>query len=176
MALAFTFDERPISASARSYDVDGRLRVTLTPVSKATVSEYLGSEVPGAEALGLDPQGMYAMLRPAAELRKAASSVSGVPLLREHQPMDATSFDPSLVIGACLDDAKFEAPYLRCSIVVWDGKAIAGIEDGSARQLSAGYAYEPDMRPGVFETVPYDGSMRVEVQPSCHRQSRSQWA
>ena len=61
-----------------------------TPVSKATISEYRGDEIPGAEALGLDPQATYAMLRPAAELRKAASSMSGVPLLREHQPMDAT--------------------------------------------------------------------------------------
>ena len=85
--------------------------------------------------------------------------MSGVPLLREHQPMDATSFDPSLVIGACLDDAKFEAPYLRCSIIVWEGAAIKNIEDGSQRQLSAGYAYRAAMQSGVFETEPYDGKM-----------------
>jgi uncharacterized protein len=156
MALAFAFDR---IASARSYDADGRLRVELTPVSKATVSEYAGSEVPGATELGLDPKATYAMFRPPAELRKAARSMSGVPLLSAHQPMSATSFDPALIVGACLDDAKFEAPYLRCSIIIWSADAIRGIEDGTARELSAGYAYTPILTPGVFETVPYDGKM-----------------
>jgi hypothetical protein len=154
MALAFAFDDRRVVASARSIDLDGRLRVALTPVSKATVSEYLGSEIPGATELGLDPQATYAMFRPPAELRKAASTMNGVPVLSQHVPMNATTFDPAAVVGACLDDAVFEPPYLRCSIIVWDGAAIKGIEDGSARELSAGYAYMPEMRPGVFETVP----------------------
>jgi hypothetical protein len=157
--MALAFDDRRVSASARSYDADGRLRVELTPVSKATVSEYLGSEIPGASDLGLDPQATYAMFRPAAELRRAASTMCGVPVLSQHVPMNATTFDPAAVVGACLDDAVFESPYLRCSIIIWSADAIKGIEDGSARQLSAGYAYKPDMRPGVFETVPYDGKM-----------------
>jgi uncharacterized protein len=156
--MAFAFDR---VASARSYDADGRLRVELTPVSVARVSEYRGDEIPGATELGLDPQATYAMLRPGAELRKAASSMSGVPILSQHVPMNATTFDPAAVVGACLDDAVFQAPFLRCSIVVWDGAAIKAIEDGSARQLSAGYAFEPDMTPGTFETIPFDGLMRA---------------
>jgi hypothetical protein len=159
MALAFAFDDRRIAVSARTYDVDGRLRVALTPVSKATVSEYLGSEVPGATELGLDPQATYAMFRPPAELRKAASTMSGVPVLSQHVPMNATTFDPAAVVGACLDDAVFESPFLRCSIIIWSADAIKGIEDGSARELSAGYAYKPIMTQGAFETVPYDGKM-----------------
>jgi hypothetical protein len=111
--------------------------------------------------LGLDPKARYMLLRPASELKRAASTLSGVPVLSQHVPMDAKTFDPAAVVGACLDDAVFEPPYLRCSIVIWSADAINGIENGSARQLSAGYAYEPDLRPGVFETVPYDGSMRA---------------
>ena len=72
------------------------------------MSEYRADEIPGAEALGLDPEAAYAMFRPPAELRKAASTMSGVPILSAHQPMSATTFDPALIVGACLDDAVFE--------------------------------------------------------------------
>jgi hypothetical protein len=44
--------------------------------------------------------------------------------------------------------------------VVWDADAIDGIESGEQRELSAAYRYEPDMTPGTYQGVRYDGVMR----------------
>jgi hypothetical protein len=47
-------------SSARTYDIDGRLRVKLAVLSQARVDRYYGSEiVDGAEKLGLDPEALY---------------------------------------------------------------------------------------------------------------------
>jgi hypothetical protein len=43
-------------------------------LSKAEVSGYLGREVPSWQTLGLDPDRLYQLLRPADELQKGAAS------------------------------------------------------------------------------------------------------
>jgi hypothetical protein len=44
---------------------------------------------------------------------------------------------------------------------IWDNSAIAGIESGEQRELSASYKYVADMTPGVTpDGEPYDGVMR----------------
>ena len=43
-------------ASVRTIDVDGRLHVAMSNISKATVNPYYGREIPNAAALGLDRQ------------------------------------------------------------------------------------------------------------------------
>ncbi len=57
--------------SSRNYDSFGRLHVALTPISKATVNEYTGREIPSWKELGLDPDRSYRLLRDPAELRRA---------------------------------------------------------------------------------------------------------
>lgn len=59
-------------ASVRTYDQDGRLHVAITPISKANVCPYLGSEIPDWEELGLDAQRTYRLLRDPDELARAA--------------------------------------------------------------------------------------------------------
>ena len=54
----------------------------------------------------------------------------------------------------------FDAPYLKNSLVVWDGEAIKLIEDDKQKELSCGYRYRADMTPGTYEGVRYDGVMR----------------
>jgi len=143
------------ATSARTYDADGRLRVELTPISKADVFGYLGKEI---GVPGLDPARTYQLLRPAEELERAAATANGVPLLSQHVPMSADDHQPDVVVGSTLNDARFEDPYLLVSIVVWDGSAIAAIEDGSCRELSGGYRHTVYMTPGV-DRGSHDGVM-----------------
>jgi hypothetical protein len=146
--------------SVREYDRDGRLRVAKTHVSKANVCPYRGSEIPGYEQLGLDPDKIYNLLRHPDELKKAAPTLNGVPLLRKHVPVNADDHQPDEVVGSLGTDADFDGEYLDNSIFVNSREAIQGIESGRKRELSAGYHYKPDMTPGNFGGNDYDGVMR----------------
>ena len=154
-APAFAFDK-----SARSYDADGRLHVTLSNISKATVNPYRGSEIPGAEELGLDADRVYYLLRDPDELAKAAPTFNNLPILIRHVPVSADAHMPELVIGSTGTDAAFMAPYLTNSLVIWASGAIAGIETREQQELSSAYRYKPDMTPGTYKGLRYDGIMR----------------
>jgi uncharacterized protein len=151
--------DRAAGSFVRSFDADGRLR-TVARISKATVNSYRAEEIPGWIALGLDPRLEYRLLRHPDELRKAAASFSGLPLLSMHRPIGADAHPRDLVVGTVGTDVTFRGPHLVASVVVWDRDAIAGIDDGSKRELSCGYRYVADMTPGTFEGKRYDGVMR----------------
>jgi hypothetical protein len=141
----------------RSFDRDGRLR-TVANISKAVVSPYQGEEIPGWQSLGLDPRREYRLLRPAEELRRAASTFNGLPLLAMHRPLQANDHAHALTVGT-IGDVRMDGPYLAAAVTVWDQAAIAAIERGEKRELSAGYHYLPIMRPGTYEGRPFDGIM-----------------
>jgi hypothetical protein len=147
-------------ASVRTYDGDGRLHVSKTPISKANVCPYLGREIPGSEQLGLAPEKVYQLLRDPEELRKAAPTANNLQLLYQHKPVSAANPSKELTVGSTGTDAVFESPYLYNSLVVWDKDAIEGIETNEQKELSAGYYYRADMTPGTYEGAPYDGVMR----------------
>ena len=146
-------------ASARSFDADGRLHVSICNISKAAVNGYLGREIPDFEKLGLDPDREYQLLRDPDELAKAVRTFNNLPLLSRHVPVDARDHQPDLVVGSTGTDAKFTAPYLQNSLVVWTAEAIAGIESGARRELSSAYRYRPIMEPGTYDGERYDGRM-----------------
>lgn len=146
-------------ASVRSYDRDGRLHVAHANISKATVNEYKGSEIPGAEAMGLEPDRRYRLFRDPAELEKAAATFNNLPILSKHVAVSADAPRPDLVIGSTGTDAKFEAPYLTNSLVFWTRDAIDAIESEDARELSCAYHYVPVLEAGVYEDQPYDMRM-----------------
>jgi uncharacterized protein len=139
----------------RSFDRDGRLR-TVANISKAVVSPYNGSEIPGWQALGLDPRRTYQLLRHPNELRKAASTFDGLPLLSMHRPLQAA--DHAHAVGT-IGDVRWAEPYLAATVTVWTADAIAAIERGDRRELSCGYHYLPIMRPGTYEGRRFDGIM-----------------
>ena len=145
--------------SARSYDADGRLHVAVSHISKATVNPYQGAEIPGYQELGLDPNKVYNLLRAPAELEKAAPTFNNLPILSEHVPVSASEPRKDLVIGSTGTEATFRAPYLDNSLVFWDAEFIAAIETKDQAQLSCAYRYVPDMTPGIFEGMAYDGVM-----------------
>ena len=149
--------------SARRIDADGRLHVDRSHISKATVNPYYGREIPGYEALGLQPDVVYRLLRDPVELERAAPTFARLPVLSEHVPVTVDSPRPDLVVGAIGSEVTFTPPYLDADLCVWDATAIAGIETDKVRELSCAYRYVPVMEPGEFEGQPYDGRM-TEIQ------------
>lgn len=149
--------------SARRIDADGRLHVDRSHISKATVNPYYGREIPGWEALGLQPDKVYRLLRDPVELERAAHTFARLPVLSEHVPVTVDKPRPDLVVGAIGSEVEFVAPYLDADICVWDAAAIAGIETDEVRELSCAYRYVPVMEPGEYEGQAYDGRM-TEIQ------------
>jgi hypothetical protein len=146
--------------SSRTIDADGRLHVAMSNISKATVNPYYGREIPGHKELGLDADRIYQLLRDPEELAKGAASFNHIPLLDRHVPVSADDPKKENVVGSTGTDAEFVKPFLRNSLVVWDAAAIAGIETKEQCELSCAYRYTPDMTPGEFEGVKFDGVMR----------------
>jgi hypothetical protein len=152
--------DRAIAAgrAVRSFDCDGRLLARSAPISKAVVSPYNGSEIPGWRALGLDPRREYWLLRDPDEMRLSAASFNGLPLLSMHRPLQANDHARALTVGT-IGDVHFDGDFLRADVCVWSADAIRGIEGGEKRELSAGYHYLPIMRPGTYEGRRFDGIM-----------------
>jgi len=155
--LALALDR---AASARDYDVDGRLHVASANISKANICPYVGAEIPDWQRLRLDPGKTYMLLRHPDELKKAAATFNNLPILTRHVAVNAADHRPDLTVGSTGTDAAFVGPYLKNSLVVWAQDAIDAIEDDSQRELSAAYRYEIDMTPGTFMGQRYDGVMR----------------
>lgn len=142
--------------SARRRDENGYLHVAFSNLTKEQVVPYQGREIPGWEALGLDPERVYAVYRPGAELEKAVPTFNGLPVLNRHTKDSA--FDPqkALRVGATGTSAAFDGTNLGNALVFHDAEAIARIESGEQKELSAGYRYDPVVRSGVFLGQPYD--------------------
>jgi hypothetical protein len=140
----FAFDR-----SVRSFDQDGHLYVERTPISRANVCDYLGAEIPGWQALGLDAKRIYKVYRDPIALKQAAASFAGKPLLLKHMPVSASDHPKNLVVGTVGDDVSFDGDFLTAPLRVWDGEAIKLIQSGAQRSLSCGYRYTVDARPGV---------------------------
>lgn len=152
-------------ASLRSYDESGHLRVERTPISRANVCGYLGSEIPDEDgSLRLDPQKEYRLYRDAAALKDAASSFAGKPILLKHEPISADDHPRDLVVGAIGEPVEFDGDWLTAPITIWDKEAIEAINNGKLKGLSAGYFYSPSMQSGVAPNGErYDGKM-VDIQ------------
>lgn len=165
MTVALAFDRQ----SVRRRDADGRLHIAVSNISKANVCPYMGCEIPGWQALNLQPDRVYRLLRDPLELAAAADSFNNLPILDEHVPVSA--FDPEShqsdkVIGSTGTDAAFSDPYMQNSAVIWAHDAISDIdaadrgEPDGRREWSCSYRYTPDMTPGNFRGLQYDGVMR----------------
>ncbi|WP_145933985.1 DUF2213 domain-containing protein [Yersinia entomophaga] len=154
--VKFAFDK----ASVRRYDVDGMLHVELTPISKANVCVYYGKEIPDWEALGLNPDKAYRLLRDPEELRKAAPTFNNKPVLDTHIAVSVIDPPKEHIIGSTGTDAVYEAPYLKNSMGIYDINSIIGVENKQQREISSSYRYRLDMTPGEYEGEPYDGVMR----------------
>lgn len=150
------YDRSPVD-SVRTIDDNGYLHVGISNITKEQVAPYLGSEIPGFEKLGLKPDEIYNVYRPASELSKPATveSLNGIPVLLKHAE-DSAEAPASNRVGSTGTDAKWEPPYLTNSLHIQDADAIRRINDGTMREISMGYFYTPVLRHGEFEGEPYD--------------------
>ena len=152
-----TFDAAP---SQRETDENGFLHVGASHITKATVNPYYGREIPGWQEAGLDPEAVYYGLRDPEELQASLETWAGLPLHIEHHIDSAEEPQKLTRVGAVGTGAVWNAPYVDAPLTVWDRAAIDAIEDGSFRELSCAYRYDPDFTPGSYEGTPYDFIMR----------------
>ena len=154
------FDKVSFKDSVRSIDDNGFLHVAISNITKEQVAPYLGSEIPDYERLGLKPDTIYKVYRPAEELKKAVISSNGIPIQLDHHADFADAPAKETRVGSTGTDGIFNAPYLQNSLHIQDADAIKRINDGSMRELSLGYRYTPEKKSGVFNGEPYDLIMR----------------
>ena len=152
-----TFDASP---SQRETDENGFLHVGASHITKATVNPYYGREIPGWQEAGLDPEAVYYGLRDPEELQASLETWAGLPLHIEHHIDSAEEPQKLTRVGAVGTGAVWNPPYVDAPLTVWDRAAIDAIEDGSFRELSCAYRYDPDFTPGSYEGIPYDFIMR----------------
>lgn len=144
------------ASSKRRFDENGFLHVEANPVTKEQIAPYYGAEIQGWDELGLDPDRVYHAYRSGEELAKAARTFNGMPLLLGHHVESAEKPQKEHRVGSLGTDAVFSAPYVRVTLIITDAEAIEAIENGAAREISAGYAFDPVFTPGTFEGQAYD--------------------
>lgn len=139
------------------------MRVTESRISKANVCGYFGREIPDWEKLGLQADKIYYLYRDADELRAAAHTFEGKPLLMRHVAIDADVPRKELWVGT-IGKVTYEHPYLVARpLMVWDAEARKLIESGEQRELSSAYRYRALMVPGSIDGHRYDGRM-LDIQ------------
>lgn len=146
-------------ASVRRFDVDGRMHVEISNISKACISPYYGREIPNCEGLGLSPDKVYQLYRDPEELRAAVHTFNGLPLLNKHIPVTAAAPQKQHIVGTTGTSAAFDGTYLTNGLVLWDASAIAGVQTEEQEELSSAYHYVADMTPGKADGADYDGRM-----------------
>jgi hypothetical protein len=160
-ANGYRGDSYDMGSSVRTYDDYGRMNITQCNISKECVSPYRGSSLPGWRDLGLNPERLYYIYRPAEELIRAADSFNNVPVTIEHPNQLDTPDTPQERVGTTGTDTRFESPYLVTSMKLWDKAAIEGVENSTRRELSIFPSFfDLDMSPGEFMGQAYDGVAR----------------
>lgn len=160
MTTQVAFDK---AFTLRWHDEDGRLHVDRSNLTRVQVAPYKGSEVPGWRDLGLDPDKVYYGYRPAEELSddETIRSVNGIPIQLNHHLDYPDAPAKETRIGSTGDKAAFDGTYLSNSLHFQDADAIRRIRDGSMKQLSLAYHYDPDFKSsGEYKGQKYDFTMR----------------
>ncbi|MDY6322529.1 MAG: DUF2213 domain-containing protein [Succinivibrio sp.] len=139
------------AGSKRTYDENGFLHVSISPLTRVQVAPYHGSEIPGWKELGLDPERIYKGYRSAEELAKpeTVESINGIPIQLQHHMDYADAPAKMTRVGSTGTDGAFRAPFLTNSLHIQDKNAIDRINDGSMRELSLAYRYKPVFTAGT---------------------------
>ena len=153
------FANDALSLSNRTIDENGFLHVANNILSNAEISEYVGREILGYEKLGLDPNKIYKIYRPADELEKSASTFNNLPLLSDHIQISSFSPKKDMHIGSLGTDIRIEGDKLIGSLIVIDQKYIDKIESDEIVGLSCSYSYVPVIESGSYNGKDYDIKM-----------------
>lgn len=143
-----------LDETVRHIDADGHLHITKCVLSAAGISPYWGREIPDHARLGLQPDRIYPVYRPADVLQRAASSFNGKPILLSHLPVNASQHPRGMTVGA-VGKAVFDGETVSADLTFWDKAAIDNISAGVRRGVSAGYSYRVVAETGLCEGQEY---------------------
>lgn len=148
----------------RRIDENGRLIVDKSLITKATVNQYLGKEIPNYQKYGLDANKLYNVLRPKEELEKCIDKFNMLPLLSKHI-MDYAQIPQRDSWSGCVSNAYMENDGVYGSLSVWDNTEIQNIQSETKRDLSLGYNAKYVKESGIYNGVPYELVMR-DIMPN----------
>lgn len=148
------------ASSKRRFDENGFMHVESSHITKEQVAPYRGREIPGWEELGLDPDKVYFGYRPAEELKKAIQTFNGLPIMLMHHTVSADDPKKEYQVGSMATNAVWNDPYVDNGMIFTDSVGIEAVKNGTFREISWAYQYDPDFTPGVFNGIPYDFVMR----------------
>lgn len=129
--------------SVRHYDDNGYLYVEKSPVLKAGVLEYLGSEIMDADGLvdgvKVDPDKIYKVFLPIEELEKAKDTFNLKPITDDHKWLGVDGDDAKKYQQGMTGEKSFiEDGMLYVPLVFTGNEIINDIENGKV-ELSASY-------------------------------------
>lgn len=151
------------AVSFRWYDEDGRMHVDRSNLTRVQVAPYRGAEIPEWQERNLDPVKIYYGYRPAEELGspETIKSVIGIPIQLNHHADTPDAPAMATRVGSTGDHAEFDGTYLSNSLHIQNEDACKRIRDGSMRELSLAYYYDPDFSSsGEYGGQHYDFTMR----------------
>lgn len=145
----------------RDWKWNGRLEAPNSRLTKASVSEYRGSELPEGTTLSngepINPVQIYRILRSPQALSEAVEQFKGLPLQTKHIPFKIDDHDKSIRIGSIGQDVEWKEPYIIGTVFVDDGDAINAIKKNEIVELSPSYKPTVEMKSGEYNGEYYDG-------------------
>lgn len=146
--MAIRYDRAPI----RAQKTDEGYLVDTPVVGRIGIQEYTAHDGTVRRELRL-PEDVYA--------EDSLSSFAGKPITDDHPEGTVTAANAKrLMIGTITGPGMQGDGVVTAPVTIYDGEAIAKIEQGGKRELSLGYVVDLDETPGVWEGCPYDAIQR----------------
>jgi len=144
----------------KEVDINGFWLIKGNPVTKEGVFPYLGSQIDFSGSLGLEPNKIYNVYRPASELEKpdTIESFNGDPFIDNHEMLGdgCTNYDDRPAGGSMFNVRKGDTPgMIVADFKIYSESLKENIESGK-KELSLGYRCKYEPQRGVFEGKTYD--------------------
>lgn len=145
---------------AKKVDKAGHWLIKANPLSKEGVYMYSGKVIDPNNANGynLEPDKLYPVYRPAAELKKACESFNGVQIRNEHEMMgDGAGMQPadSIPTGGTVFNVKMDGDTMVGDMRIFGNELRSEIEGGK-KELSLGYFCRYRKEKGKFGGKDYE--------------------
>jgi hypothetical protein len=140
----------------------GHLKIENCVLTSESVDGYLGRELPSyltKDGKSLEPDTIYYVYRPLAELKKALKSYNDVPLTNEHYFVDNNATNKPKWLGAVGSNATIVDGKVQNTVTIWDKDGVELVERIRKEGLSSGYKYEIKEKKGVWNGRNYDFEM-----------------
>lgn len=152
--------------TARVQDINGWFEIKENPLSKVGVFPYLGSTIDRDGSMGLDPDKIYQVYRPAKELqdKECIDSFKLLPWINDHEMLggELTPAEKKGVEGVIGEDVFFDDSdqTLKGNIKVFSENLKSSIDYGK-EELSCGYRCKYERESGNFDGTRYDVIQRT---------------